>query len=87
MYSANSSSLSERRWNTYVGVQVQIPIGDLSARQAEVHAKIDVDNQTLLVKNAEQQLELDVNNSVRDLASRWRQYEIAVRARLREPQS
>ncbi|MFP3759072.1 TolC family protein, partial [Cupriavidus sp. SIMBA_020] len=46
-----------------------------------VHAKADADNQALLLEDAEQQLALDVNNAVRELASRWRQYEIAGRVR------
>lgn len=33
-----------RRWDSYAGVQAQIPIGDLSTRQAEVHARVDVEN-------------------------------------------
>lgn len=79
--SSHSEAVSDRHWDGYVGVQVQIPIGDLSARQAAVHAKADADNQTLLLEDAEQQLALDVNNAVRELASRWRQYEIAGRVR------
>lgn len=79
--SSHSEAVSDRHWDSYVGVQVQIPLGDLSARQAEVHAKADADNQALLLENAEQQLALDVNNAVRELGSRWRQYEIAGRVR------
>lgn len=77
----HSEAVSDRRWEGYVGIQLQIPIGDLSTRQAEVHAKADADNQALLLENAEQQLALDVSNAVRELASRWRQYEIAGRVR------
>lgn len=79
--SSRADAVSDRHWDGYVGVQVQIPIGDLSARQAAVHAKADADNQALLLEDAEQQLALDVNNAVRELASRWRQYEIAGRVR------
>ncbi|WP_419736037.1 TolC family protein [Pseudomonas sp. COR18] len=69
-----------RRWDSYAGVQVQIPIGDLSTRQAEVHARVDVERQELIQADARQALERSVNDVVRDLGTRWRQYEIARRA-------
>lgn len=69
-----------RRWETYAGVQVQIPLGDLSIRQAEVHARVEVDQQAIRVADARQALERQVNDVIRDLGTRWRQYEIAQRA-------
>jgi len=71
---------SGRNWDSYAGVQVQIPIGDLSTRQAEVHARVDVENQALVQADARQALERSVNDVVRDLGTRWRQYEISQRA-------
>ncbi|WP_248746525.1 TolC family protein [Pseudomonas sp. MWU12-2037] len=73
-------NVGSRRWDSYAGVQVQIPIGDLSTRQAEVHARIDVENQQITLADAKQALERSVNDVVRDLGTRWRQYEIAQRA-------
>jgi len=73
-------NVGSRRWDSYAGVQVQIPIGDLSTRQAEVHARIDVENQQITLADAKQALERSVNDVVRDLGTRWRQYEIALRA-------
>lgn len=70
-----------RTWNNYVGVQVEIPIGDLSTRQAEVQAQVRVKNQSIQLAEARQQLERDVSNAVRDIGTRWRQFEIAQRAR------
>ncbi len=80
-YAGDYGGASGRRWEAYAGIQVQIPIGDLSARQYEVHAEIDVETQAIRLKEAQQQLERDVSDAVRDLGSRWRQYEISVRAR------
>ncbi|EGP44145.1 outer membrane efflux family protein [Achromobacter insuavis AXX-A] len=37
-------------------------------------------NQAVQLKNAQQVLERDVNDAVRDVGSRWRQYQIAQRA-------
>jgi len=76
--SAAGSSLPS--WQRYVGVQVEIPLGDLSSRQAELRAQVDQRNQELRLEEARQQLALDVKNAVREIGTRWRQYEIAQRA-------
>lgn len=70
-----------RVWDNYVGIQVAIPLGDLSLRQAEVQAQVQVASQQLLLDEARQQLEREVVNAVRGVDTRWRQYEIAQRAR------
>ncbi|QVE15535.1 TolC family protein [Pseudomonas cichorii] len=72
---------TNRTWEGYAGVQIDIPIGDLSRRQAEVRARVDVENQELLLAEANQSLAQDVGDGVRDLRTRWRQYEISQRAR------
>lgn len=69
-----------RRWESYAGVRVEIPLGDLSTRQAEVHARVEVDDQAIRLADARQELERRVNEVIRDLGTRWRQYEIAQRA-------
>ncbi|MHC8305634.1 TolC family protein [Pseudomonas sp. PB3P13] len=69
-----------RNWDSYTGIQVDIPIGDLSARQSEAHALINVHIEEIRLADARQELERNVNNAVRDLGTRWRQYEIAQRA-------
>lgn len=79
-YDNDGGNGAGRTWDSYAGVQVQIPIGDLSTRQAEVHARVDVENQALVLADARQALERGVNDVVRDLGTRWRQYEIAQRA-------
>ncbi|PQQ23061.1 TolC family protein [Photorhabdus hindustanensis] len=76
-----TGSNSSRNWENYAGVQVEIPIGDLSQRQAEVRARVDVQNQDIRLAEAKQSLERNVGNAVRDIGTRWRQYEIAQRAR------
>ncbi|OCA53480.1 TolC family protein [Photorhabdus namnaonensis] len=76
-----TESNSSRNWENYAGVQVEIPIGDLSQRQAEVRARVDVQNQDIRLAEAKQSLERNVGNAVRDIGTRWRQYEIAQRAR------
>lgn len=71
---------SARRWESYTGLQLEIPIGDISTRQAQTHARINVEHQHLLIADARQELERNVINVVRELGTRWRQYEIALRA-------
>lgn len=79
-YTTDSGRYSSRSWDSYIGIQVDIPIGDLSARQSEVAARVEVEGQDLRMEDAQQGLERDVNNAIRDIETRWRQYEISIRA-------
>ena len=79
-YNNDNGSGNNRTWNSYAGVQVQIPIGDISTRQAEVRARVNVQDQEIRITDARQELERNVNDVVRDLGTRWRQYEISQRA-------
>ncbi len=79
-YNNDAGSSNNRTWDSYAGVQVQIPIGDISTRQAEVRARVNVEDQQVRITDARQELERSVNDVVRDLSTRWRQYEIAQRA-------
>ncbi|WP_397451803.1 TolC family protein [Pseudomonas sp. NA-150] len=72
---------AEQRWGSYVGIQLEIPLGDLSARQAVVRAHVAVQDQALRQAEARQMLEREVGDAVRDMGTRWRQYEIAQRLR------
>ena len=79
-YNNDNGSGNNRTWDSYAGVQVQIPIGDISTRQAEVRARVNVQDQEIRITDARQELERNVNDVVRDLGTRWRQYEISQRA-------
>lgn len=79
-YNNDNGSGNNRTWDSYAGVQVQIPIGDISTRQAEVRARVNVQDQEIRITDARQELERSVNDVVRDLGTRWRQYEISQRA-------
>ena len=79
-YNNDNGSGNNRTWDSYAGVQVQIPIGDISTRQAEVRARVNVQAQEIRITDARQELERNVNDVVRDLGTRWRQYEISQRA-------
>jgi len=79
-YDNDAGRSNNRTWESYAGVQVQIPIGDISTRQAEVRARVNVEDQEIRITDARQELERSVNDVVRDLGTRWRQYEISQRA-------
>lgn len=73
-------AFSSRRWQGYAGVQVQIPIGDLTARQAEVHAQVGLENANVQTDEAEVTVKRGVDDAVHDVLSRWQQYQISERA-------
>lgn len=79
-YDNDAGHSNNRTWDSYAGVQVQIPIGDISTRQAEVRARVNVEDQEIRITDARQELERSVNDVVRDLGTRWRQYQISQRA-------
>ena len=71
----------ERRWNAYAGLQIEVPIGDLSTRQKLLNARLAVETQVIRQEHARQELERQVRDGLRDIDTRWRQYEIAQRGR------
>ncbi|OTA14344.1 hypothetical protein Xvie_03805 [Xenorhabdus vietnamensis] len=75
-----SSSSETRNWENYVGVQLDIPIGDMTKKQVEVQARVDVQKQTLHLEEAKINLEQKVINAIRDTESRWQEYQLAIKA-------
>ncbi|MBD2814418.1 TolC family protein [Xenorhabdus sp. Flor] len=75
-----SSSSETRNWENYVGIQLDIPIGDMTRKQAEVQARVDVQKQALHVEEAKINLEQRVINAIRDTESRWQEYQLAIKA-------
>ncbi|WP_145188454.1 TolC family protein [Pseudomonas sp. URMO17WK12:I11] len=72
--------VESRAWQHYLGLELSIPLGDLSRRQVLVQAQVAADTQRLREAQAQQQLARDVAVAVRDLQVRWRQLGIARRA-------
>lgn len=77
----SASQPHDRRWNAYAGLQVEVPIGDSGARQKLLNARLAVETQVIRQEQARQQLEREVRDGLRDIDTRWRQYEIAQRGR------
>jgi len=71
----------ERQWNGYVGLQIDIPLGDMARKQGEVQAATAVRTRALQLEESRQQLEQNITSAVRDIQTRWRQYGLAQRAR------
>ncbi len=67
-------------WENYVGVQLEIPIGDMTKKQMEVQAKVDVQKQAVRLEEAKINLEQKVINAIRDTESRWQEYQLAIKA-------
>ncbi|WP_434524801.1 TolC family protein [Photorhabdus asymbiotica] len=75
-----SSSSETRNWENYVGIQLDIPIGDMTQKQTEVQARVNVQKQALHLEEAKINLEQTVINAVRDTESRWQEYQLAIKA-------
>lgn len=69
-----------RRWESYVGVQVDIPIGNLGQEQSAVNASIALEQQELNSADVRQNLEREVTEAVQNLDTRWQQLQLANRA-------
>lgn len=80
-FSSDTGHGVDRRWTSYAGLRLEIPIGDLSQRQRVVNAQVAVDSQSLQQADARQSLEREVSDAIRSMRSQWRQYEIALRSR------
>jgi outer membrane protein TolC len=76
----DGGSRTDHNWENRAGIQVDIPIGDMSRRQAVVRARVNAKNEDIRMAEARQALEREVGDAVRTLDTRWRQFEIAQRA-------
>jgi outer membrane protein TolC len=77
---SSDGSRTDHSWENRAGIQVDIPIGDMSRRQAVVRARVDAKNEDIRLADARHTLEREVGDAVRTLGTRWRQYEIAQKA-------
>jgi len=71
---------TNRTWENHAGIQIDIPFGDTTRRQAEKRALIEASTQNNRRIEARLALERDIGDAVRNLDARWRQYELAQRA-------
>ncbi len=64
-----------------VGLQLQIPLNDLTARQREIQASVSLQTQQLQYENLLQSAEISILDAVRRVEASWRQLESARRAK------
>ena len=70
---------STRVWDSYAGLKLEIPIGDMSIRQGKFNAQSMVEQQQLLQEEAQIDLTRQITDAVRGLNTQWRQLEISQR--------
>ena len=75
----HSSDGSNRVWDSYAGLKLEIPIGDLSLRKGKFNAQSMIAQQQLLAEEARIDLTRQITDAVRGLNTQWRQLEIAQR--------
>ncbi|MSE13633.1 TolC family protein [Pantoea agglomerans] len=78
--SRGSGSGSDHSRNNYVGIQVDIPVGDLSSRQAALSAEVSRKAGRLEADDMEQKLRRDILIATNDITTRWKQFVISQRA-------
>lgn len=75
-----NSNPTNKGWDNYIGLRLEIPIGDLSRKQGEVRALVNIEKHKLQIEETIQVMEKDIANAVRNINTRWRQYQIALKA-------
>lgn len=70
---------SAREWDSYTGLQLEIPIADISSRRSLFNAQSMVEQQALIEQEALQDLTRQITDSIRHLETLWRQLEISQR--------
>lgn len=67
--------------SSYTGLQLSVPIGDRTLDQAVVHASVELKNQNLRSQDVRQVLEQRIRDAVRNVQTRWRQFELSKKAK------
>lgn len=73
--------LSPGSTSSYTGLQITVPFGDRSLEQGVVHASVELKNQNLHAQDVRQVLEQRIRDAVRNVQTRWRQFELSKKAR------
>lgn len=72
---------SSRNDSSFAGLQLTVPLGDRSVKQAEVRAAVDLETSELAMRQTAQAVEQQVRDAARNVQTRWRQLDLAKRAR------
>ena len=68
---------TEARDSVAIGLELRIPISNLSDQARAVSARVSLQQQELSLKDLEQRLEAQVRNSLRTVAISWQQLQLA----------
>lgn len=71
---------ANKTWDKYVGVQVEIPIGDISTKREDVNAQVIQRIKKIETYEMDQKLSQDILEGIYTINTRWKQYEIAKHA-------
>lgn len=71
---------SPTQWDNNVGIVLEIPIGDRSLKRNLLRAEADIKLQNIAIEEAHRNLAQQVQSVINDLDTRWKEYEISVRA-------
>ncbi len=74
-------SAGVRTESTVAGLQLTIPLGDRTIKQAEVRASVDLQTQDLKLLETRQTVEHRIRDAARNIQTRWRQLELSIKAR------
>jgi len=69
-----------RQPDASAGLQLSIPIGDMTRPQVEVNAQVTLDRSRIQLETAKDQMELSVREAVRQAQLSWRQLTVSSRA-------
>jgi outer membrane protein TolC len=67
--------------NNYIGVQLSVPLNDLTLKQNYLYASGNLKNYEISIDQTREQLVQNVSSAVRDIDVRWRQLNLASKAR------
>lgn len=79
--SGGGAAMTPTSNSSYAGLQLSIPLGDRTQEQAVVRASVEFKNQNLRNQEARQVLEQRIRDVVRNVQTRWRQFELSKKAK------
>jgi outer membrane protein TolC len=79
--SGGGAAMAQTSNSSYAGLQLSIPLGDRTLEQAVVRASVEFKNQNLRNQEARQVLEQRIRDVVRNVQTRWRQFELSKKAK------
>lgn len=80
----NRNSSIDREYSgrdKYIGLQIDIPLNDLSLKQDEIRAKINLQQRKMTAEDVKRELEKKVYEGIMEAESRWEEFILSSKAR------